>query len=157
MKTIFLPLMIALAVLPVAVLAAGGDGDAAAKPPADPVIAAAQEANSRNDFTKSAAILREALVKSPDNADYHNLYAYAIRKGPNPNMDEAFQHYNEALRLDPKHRGANEYLGEAYLTVGNLPKAREQLAKLDQLCFFGCDEYTKLKNSIADYEATHKQ
>ncbi|MGH8688270.1 MAG: tetratricopeptide repeat protein [Burkholderiales bacterium] len=145
--------MIALVVLPVAVRAAGGDSDAT---PADPVIAAAQKANGQNDFTKSAAILREALVKSPDNADYHNLYAYAIRKGPNPNMDEAFQHYNEALRLNPKHLGANEYLGEAYLTVGNLPRAREQLAKLDKLCFFGCDEYTKLKTAIADYEEKHK-
>jgi len=155
MRSRILPWMIVLAALPVLARAAGGD--AAPTPPADPVIAAAQEANSRNDFTKSAAILREALAKSPDNADYHNLYAYAIRKGPNPNMDEAFQHYNEALRLDPKHRGAHEYLGEAYLTVGNLPRAKEQLAALDQLCFFGCDEYTKLKNAIGEYEATHRQ
>ncbi len=67
-------------------------------------------------------------------------------------MDLVFRHYNEALRLDPKHRGAHEYLGEAYLLSGNLPKAKEHLARLDKLCTFGCEEYSKLKKEIAAYE-----
>jgi hypothetical protein len=62
---------------------------------------------------RRAAILRDALAKTPDNADYHSLYAYAVRKGANPNMDLVFKHYNEALRLDAKHRDAHEYIGEA--------------------------------------------
>jgi hypothetical protein len=37
--------------------------------------------------------------------------------------------------------------------VGNLPKAKEQLATLDKLCFFSCKEYSELKKSIAEYEA----
>jgi hypothetical protein len=81
------------------------------------------------------------------------MYAYSLRKGPNPDMSLVFKHYNEALRIDPKHKGANEYLGEAYLMVNNLPKAKEQLAVLDKLCFFSCKEYSELKKSIADYEA----
>ena len=67
-------------------------------------------------------------------------------------MSLVFQHYNQALAIDPKHRGAHEYLGEAYLMVGNLPKAKEELATLDKLCFFSCEEFTLLKQSIADYE-----
>ncbi len=63
-----------------------------------------------------------------------NLYAYSIRKGPNPDMQLVFKHYEEALRLDPKHRGAHEYIGEAYLMVGNPAKAKEHLAALDKLC-----------------------
>jgi len=55
-------------------------------------------------------------------------------------MSLVFKHYNEALRIDPEHRGAHEYLGEAYLMVGNLAKAKEHLAVLDKLCFFPCDE-----------------
>ena len=100
--------------------------------------------------------LKDALARNPDNADYHNLFAFSVRKGPNPVMAVVFEHYNEALRLDPKHRGAHEYMGEAYLAVNDLPKAREQLAALDKLCFFGCEEYSDLKKAVADYEASHK-
>ena len=67
-------------------------------------------------------------------------------------MNLVFKHYNEALRLDPKHKGAHEYIGEAYLMVGNVAKAKEHLSQLDKLCFFGCSEFTDLKKSIADYE-----
>lgn len=35
---------------------------------------------------------------------------------------------------------------------GNVPKAKEQLAQLERLCFFGCKEYTKLKKAIAMHE-----
>src|SRR5713101_7395860 len=68
------------------------------------------------------------------------------------NLELAFKHYNEALRLDPKHKGAHEYIGEAYLMVNNLPKAEEHLARLDQLCFFSCEEYRDLKKSIEEYK-----
>jgi hypothetical protein len=67
-------------------------------------------------------------------------------------MSLVFKHYNEALRIDPKHRGAHEYIGEAYLMVNNLPKAKEHLGALDKLCFFPCSEYTELKNAIAAHE-----
>ena len=50
------------------------------------------------------------------------------------------------------NRGAHEYLGEAYLMVGNVAKAKEHLSVLDKLCFFPCDEYSDLKKAIADYE-----
>ena len=152
MKSYFRPLIIALLAFPVAVLAAGGNGDSAGVP-ADPVIAAALDANERKDYAKASGILREALAMAPDNADYHNLYAYSVRKGANPDMDLVFKHYNEALRLNAKHRGAHEYIGEAYLMVGNLGKAKEHLARLDRLCFFPCGEYSDLKKAVAEYEA----
>ncbi|MEX2241981.1 MAG: hypothetical protein WD775_14995 [Burkholderiales bacterium] len=129
------------------------DDSAAAAAAADPVLQQAREATSRQDFTAAAALLRDALAKTPANPDYHNLYAYAVRKGPNPNMDLVFKHYHEALRLAPKHRGAHEYIGEAYLMVGNVPKAREHLTQLDRICFFGCEEYSSLKKAIREYEA----
>jgi len=109
-------------------------------------------ATAKNDWSEAQATLRQALARNPDNADYHNLYAYSIRKGPNPDMSLVFKHYNEALRINPDHRGAHEYLGEAYLMVGNVAKAKEQLSVLDKLCFFPCDEYSDLKKAIADYE-----
>jgi tetratricopeptide (TPR) repeat protein len=148
--------MIALFAFPLAAGAAGGGGGGGSiEPavPADPVIAAVQAAVARKDFTQAAAAAREGLAKAPQNADYHNLYAYAVRKGPDPNLDVAFKHYHEALRLDPKHRGAHEYIGEAYLMSNDLAKAKQHLAALNQLCFFGCAEYDMLKKAIAAYEA----
>jgi tetratricopeptide (TPR) repeat protein len=147
--------MIVLLVLSTQALGAGDPGGGSA--PDDPVIQKANEATGRKDWAAAAAILRDALAQTPDNADYHNLYAYALRKGPNPDMDLVFKHYNEALRLQPKSRNAHEYIGEAYLMVGNLGKAKEHLAQLDKLCFFPCSQYTDLKKAVADYEAKQKQ
>jgi Tfp pilus assembly protein PilF len=119
----------------------------------DAVIERYSLASEKQDWKAAAAVLEEGLQKSPNNADYHNLLAYSIRKGPDPDMSKVFQHYNEALRIDPKHKQAHEYLGEAYLMVGNLPKAKEHLAQLDKLCFFGCSEFSDLKKAIGAYEA----
>jgi Tfp pilus assembly protein PilF len=119
----------------------------------DAVIERYSLASEKQDWKAAAAVLEEGLQKSPNNADYHNLLAYSIRKGPDPDMSKVFQHYNEALRIDPKHKQAHEYLGEAYLMVGNLPKAKEHLAQLDKICFFGCSEFSDLKKAIGAYEA----
>ena len=125
------------------------------KEPKDPALEQARAAIVKQDWAGAQNILRDAVARNPQSADYHNLYAYSIRNGANPGMDLVFRHYNEALRLDPKHRGAHEYLGEAYLMSGNLAKAKEHLAQLDRLCTFGCEEYTKLKKEIAAYEQQH--
>ena len=159
MKTQIRPL---LASISLAVLLAPGASFAAADTnasgaPVDPVLERAADASSRNDWVGAQAILKEGLARSPNNAEYHNMYAYNLRKGPNPDMSLVFKHYNEALRLEPKSRNAHEYIGEAYLMVGNLPKAKEHLAQLDKLCFFPCSQYSDLKKAVADYEAKQKQ
>ena len=115
----------------------------------------ARAAIAQQDWTRAQGVLREAVARNPQVADYHNLYAYSMRKGPNPSMDLVFRHYNEALRIDPKHRAAHEYLGEAYLMTGNLPKAKEHLAVLDKLCTLPCVEYTTLKKEVAVFETQH--
>jgi len=140
--------------------AAGGGGggtEAGDASSSDPVIASAKAAIAKQDWAAAQAGLKQALAANPKNADYHNLYAYSMRKAGNADMALVFKHYEEALRLDPKHRGAHEYSGEAYLTVDDLPKAKAHLAALDKLCFFGCEEYTDLKKAVAAYEANHKR
>ena len=133
--------------------AAGGGAEPVHAEPKDPALAGIQAAVGKSDWAQARALARASIEKDAANADYHNLYAYAIRMGAKPEMELVFKHYNEALRIEPKHRGANEYLGEAYLMVGNLGKAKEQLRTLDNLCFFSCAEFTMLKKAIADYEA----
>jgi cytochrome c-type biogenesis protein CcmH/NrfG len=148
------PIVLAALLLPGAAFAAADTNSSGA--PVDPVLERAAQASERNDWTGAQAILRDAVAKSPNNAEYHNMYAYNLRKGPNPDMSLVFKHYNEALRIEPKHKGANEYLGEAYLMVNNLPKAKEQLSALDKICFLPCKEYNDLKKSIADFEAKRR-
>ena len=122
----------------------------------DPVLEQVGKATASQDWPAAQALLKDAIASNPGNADYHNMYAYSIRKGANPDMSLVFKHYNEALRLDPQHRGAHEYIGEAYLMVGNLPKAKEHLSSLDKLCFFPCTEFNELKKAVSEYEAKPK-
>ena len=150
MKAFLLPLMLAL---PSLALAASDPVTA----PADPVLEKVTAATKKQDWASAQAMLRDALAANPQNANYHNLYAYSVRKGANPDMNLVFKHYNEALRLDPKNKGAHEYIGEAYLMVGNVGKAKEHLGQLDKLCFFSCAEYADLKKSISEYEKTGKR
>ena len=63
----------------------------------------------------------------------------------------AFKHYQRALDLNPRHRGAHEYAGEAYLIVNNLAKAEEHLAALEKICLIPCEEYEDLRKAIAEY------
>jgi tetratricopeptide (TPR) repeat protein len=118
----------------------------------DPMMDRYTAASERQDWKSATAAMKDALASDPRNADYHNLYAYSLRKSGSADMDLVFKHYNEALRLDPKHKGAHEYLGEAYLMVGNVAKAKEHLSALDKLCFFGCSEYSDLKRAISEHE-----
>jgi tetratricopeptide (TPR) repeat protein len=120
---------------------------------ADPMMDRYHAAADRQDWKGAASVMQDALAKEPNSADYHNLYAYSLRRSGSSDLDQVFKHYNEALRLDPRHKGAHEYIGEAYLMVGNVTKAKEHLGALDKLCFFGCSEYTDLKKAIAEHEA----
>ena len=139
-----------------AVAFAAGDVSDYGNSSADPVLATTQAAFAKKDWAAAQNGLQQALAASPQNADYHNLYAYSIRKGPSPDMALVFKHYGEALRLNPKHRGAHEYVGEAYLMVNDATKAGQHLAALDKLCFLPCEEYSDLKKAIAAYEARRK-
>lgn len=107
-------------------------------------IASKSWVDAVNSFTKVTS-------KDSQNADAYNYLGYAYRNLAN--YDAAFKAYNKALAINPKHRGANEYIGEAYLQTGNLAKAEQHLAKLDDICTFGCAEYTMLKRAVEKYKA----
>jgi len=101
----------------------------------------------------SGAIDELKRLNDSGNADWNNLMGYSLRKGPTPDFAGAEKFYNEALRIDPKHRGALEYSGELYLQIGDLARAEQRLAALDKACFLPCAEYSDLKKAIAQYKA----
>jgi predicted Zn-dependent protease len=68
--------------------------------------------------------------------------------------DEAFAAYGKALALQPNHKGANQYIGVAYLKTGDLSKAEAQLAKLDSICGQSCEEYKSLAKAIVEFKAS---
>jgi Tfp pilus assembly protein PilF len=154
MRSLVRPLILAGLFLAGTALAA--DTGPAREEPGDALLGQAREAVKRQDWAGAANLLKEAMAVNPGSADTHNLYAYSLRKSGSPDMNLVFKHYNEALKIDPKHRGAHEYIGEAYLMVGNVAKAKEHLATLDRLCFFPCSEHAELKKAIAAHEAKSK-
>ena len=116
----------------------------------------ARQAIGRKDWSVAQRELEAAERDAPRNADVHNLLGYTYRKRPSPDMAKAYEEYDIALKLDPNHKGAREYVGEAYLQDGRLPEAQQQLAALQRICGGpGCEEYDDLAKAIADYQARH--
>ncbi len=128
--------------------AIGGD-DSASKQ--NPDYAQAAKLVEAGKYAAAIPLLEKTVAKESKNADAYNLLGYSHRKLGD--VEAALTHYGRALELDPKHRGANEYLGELYLELGRLDEAQERLAVLDKACFFGCEEYSELKAMIAAYQA----
>jgi len=102
------------------------------------------------DYGGAIPLLKKVVAMEPTNADALNYLGYAHRMLGK--QSEALSYYEQALALQPLHVGANEYLGELYLEMKQLPKAEERLAVLEQACG-DCDEYVELKEKIDDYKA----
>ena len=140
-----------------AALAAGGGGgsnDVAPSKPADTNYTRAKAMIEAKDYKSAVPLLQQVVAKDPKNADAYNLMGFATRKSGDPNG--SLQYYTQALQIDPKHLGANEYIGEAYLMLDRPKEAEQHLARLDSLCVFGCVEQRTLKAAIANYKAGKK-
>ena len=146
--------------LPALSFAAGGGADPQrvepAKPavPADPAFAQAKAMVDQKNYAGAIPLLQQVVQRNPRNADAYNLLGYSTRASGNPNG--SLQYYQQALAIDPKHLGAHEYLGEAYLMLDRPADADQMLARLDSLCVFGCTEYRMLKAAIAGYKQGKK-
>ena len=115
----------------------------------DPDYAAGRHAIDTRDWGTAIRRLSAAALRDTSNADIQNYLGYAYRQSRR--LDLAFTHYQRALQLNPRHRGAHEYLGEAYLMVNDLTKAEEHLAALETICLIPCEEYEDLRKAITEY------
>lgn len=118
---------------------------------ADADYAAGRAALKAGDARTALPRFQSALKRFPDAADLHNELGFTHRKLRQ--MDKAFEHYKRALAIRPDHRGAHEYIGEAYLIVDDLPGAERHLATLRSLCLLPCDESKDLEKAIAEYKS----
>jgi tetratricopeptide (TPR) repeat protein len=149
-------LPLAVALLPAAAMADDTPSNmapaaSASAVPADP-LRPARDAIAAQQWPKALELLKTQQARLGRNADLHNLLGFVNRKQASPDLDKAFEHYRLALEIDPGHRGAHEYIGEAYLMRKQPAKAREHLQTLQRLCGgTGCEEYQDLAKALAAY------
>lgn len=117
----------------------------------DADYAAGRAALDSKNWAEAARRFQQASVRQPDDADIQNFLGYAYRNLKQ--FDAAFKHYRQALALNPRHRGAHEYIGEAYLMTGDLPSAEKHLAALREICLLPCEELGDLERAVAAYKA----
>ena len=117
----------------------------------DEDYAAGRRAAERKDWAESVRLFERTEKRHPDHADLQNSLGFSYRNLKQ--YDLAFRHYKRALQLDPRHRGAHEYIGEAYLLIGDLPNAQQHLAALKDICLLPCEELSDLERAIAQYLA----
>jgi Flp pilus assembly protein TadD len=144
-----------------AVESAMSPGQPEAKPSAaleSPLLFAGAEAGDRayvaavslinqKRYDEALASLREAQSAFGPHPDILTYQGYAWRK--KGDLARAEQYYRQALAIDPGHIGATEYYGELKVVRGDLTGAKLMLARLDQLCGYGCADAEELRRWIA--------
>ena len=113
---------------------------------ADAEYAAGLAALKASDYPGALPHFLDALKRFPDAANLHNELGYTFRKLGR--LDKAFEHYKRALAIDPRHRGAHEYIGEAYLMKGDVASAEKHLEALRSICALPCDEMRDLQAAV---------
>ena len=113
--------------------------------------AAARDAILKKDWQEAQRRLLRTAAREPDSADVQNLLGYSYRNLGQ--LEPAIKHYKQALVLDPRHRGAHEYIAETYLLAGNMAAAERHLAALREICLLPCEELEDLERAIVAYRA----
>lgn len=159
------PSILALAVMlagggPAALAVTGSDFSPPPSPGEDNGFAAGLAAVERQDWATAISQLRQVIDERPWDDDAHNLIGYAYRQ--QGQWDLSLMHYNRALALNPHHRGALEYLGEAYLQLDRPGDAEAIRERLEQACRrvytaqdwpAQCEEWQDLEAAFEDYRA----
>jgi len=129
----------------------GSSSDTSSSSPAVTAdYATAKKLVDEGKYRDAIPILDQLVAKNPADADALNELGFSHRKLGHE--QKALTYYLKALATQPNHLGANEYLGELYLEMKDLPHAEERLAVLEKACT-KCEQYSELKEKIADYKA----
>lgn len=131
---------------PAAAIAPARSWPALAPAAGDAAYLAAAGLINQGRYAEALQSLREAARVFGPHPDILTYEGFANRKLGN--HATALEFYALALKLQPQHRGATEYLGEYYVEIGDLARANAQLAKLEAICKFGCEEAYELRRWI---------
>ena len=99
---------------------------------------------AKKRYEKAQKLLIQSNKKYPNKADTLNYLGFTTRKLGD--FENGEKYYLQGLKIDPKHIGINEYLGELYVATN-----RHNLAvgRLEVLKGCNCKEYDDLKAIIA--------
>ena len=135
--------------VPLASACMGGFSDDSATD--DPSFQEGKAAIEAQNWAGAIEILGKTAEAFPDSADTQNFLGYAYRKSGD--LDAALRHYQRALEINPAHKHAHEYLGEAYLMKDDLAGAQQHLAELAKICApIPCEEYRELKRAVDEFK-----
>ena len=129
-----------------AVLAADGISNTFTSAGIQAELTKARDNIERTDYWAAISTLNNAIAAQPRHADAYNLLGFSYRKIAN--FDLAERNYRRAIRLDPAHKGALEYMGELYLETGRHTQAEALLVVLEKLCPDGCEELEDLRHAF---------
>lgn len=96
----------------------------------DPAAALASRKSAQKRVRSALDRFRKATELDPEYPEAWNMLGFSYRK--TGQLGNAFKAYRTALRLRPDYPEAREYLAEAHLLIGNVARAREELAWLEK-------------------------
>jgi pentatricopeptide repeat protein len=99
-------------------------------------------------YSEALAVLN--MMKDQNTPVALNYRGYATRRMGR--VDEGIGYYLKSVALDPHYAQVREYLGEAYVMKGDIPRAEAQLHAIKSICGTTCEEYQNLLVYIADPE-----
>ena len=99
---------------------------------------------AKKSYLKAQKLLVQSNKNFPNKPDTLNYLGFTTRKLGDFENGEKF--YLQGLKIDPKHIGINEYLGELYVATNRHNLAVERLEVLKSC---NCKEYEELKAIIA--------
>lgn len=102
----------------------------------------------RGQYEAALATLRSAADQSDPRVQ--TMIGFALRKLGK--VDEGMAYYQRVLAAHPHRTTTRQYLGEAFLQVGDVASAREQLAEIAKRCGEACEDYQLLADEIARHE-----
>ena len=102
------------------------------------------------NYETALVSLHKYVYENPENADGWNLIGFTSRKLMT--FEDAEKYYKTGLEIDPEHEGILQYQGELYLETDRLELAKNNLAKLEDLCVFNCEEKNSLSKLIEEFE-----
>ncbi|MEL6505833.1 MAG: tetratricopeptide repeat protein [Pseudomonadota bacterium] len=113
----------------------------------DNIYEAARDLAYHNRHEEALTLL--AMADNKSDPRILNYMGYSTRKLGR--IEEGLTYYRAALKADPDYTLVREYMGEAFLQLGQVDKAREQLAEIEKRCGTDCREYALLKTEIDRY------
>jgi Tfp pilus assembly protein PilF len=133
---------LSLALVTVSSVSHGQRPDAAVAPRSAALTQEGRALLNAQKFDEANDTLESALAVDPRNRPAYIELAKVAEKQGLPG--KAVRFYREALQLEPNDLTALAGQGGAFVAKGALTKARENLARIKQLCIAACTEQTEL-------------